>query len=384
MRLKAVIGLADGSYLYGYAYGHYSNEINSTEGEMVFNTAMSGYQEIMTDPSYSGQIIVFTYPHIGNVGINKEDYESKRAQAAGFVIRDISPIFSNWRAEYSLEDFLNKNKILAITGIDTRMLTRKLRDKGCQNCCILSFTEGNEELAAQAAIEKARQLPAIDSNNLAQISSCGSVSNWQEDLGNWDHTVKDKSIALHIIVYDCGVKYNILRTFKEHNVKVTLVPYESKVESLIKQHQPDGVLFSNGPGDPKTCEKAINDIKYFLEQKIPLLGICLGHQLLGIACGAKTQKMKFGHHGANHPVKREKDNSLAISSQNHNFTLEESSLAANIKVTHRSLFDNSIQGIELIDKPAIGFQGHPEANPGPHDMNDIFIDFIKLMKKYSS
>ncbi len=424
MRRRAVIGLADGTHLCGYSYG-YCPEINTpdipppaantsaapaatpahtppthtgyTGGELVFNTSMCGYQEIMTDPSYSGQIITFTCPHIGNVGINDEDYESANIHAAGLVFRNISPLYSNYRATRSFEEFLIKNKCAAITNVDTRLLTRKLRDHGCQNSCIISFEGGDEEesKAAQQAIEQARRMPAIGSNNLAQLASCGDTQLWQEDLGDWSHSESgnhseknsgnhsehNSPPPLHILVYDCGVKRNILRLLKEQGCKVTLVPYDCKAQDLINQHQVDGVLISNGPGDPETCEKIIQDIKFFLQQNIPLLGICLGHQLLGIAVNAKSQKMKFGHHGANHPVRREKDNTVAITSQNHNFTLDEASLPSNIRVTHRSLFDNSIQGIELTDKPAIGFQGHPEASPGPHDITEIFTSFIQLINQ---
>ena len=451
MRRRAVIGLADGTHLCGYSYG-YCPDINAPDippqggntqggntqganaprtkartkanvppahtpptyigGELVFNTSMCGYQEIMTDPSYSGQIITFTCPHIGNVGVNDEDYESTRIHAAGLVFRNVSPLYSNYRATRSFEEFLIKNKCAAITNVDTRLLTRKLRDHGCQNSCIISFEGGDEEesKAAQQAIEQARRMPAIGSNNLAQLASCGDTQLWQEDLGDWSHSESENNSeknsehnsespsmesppmesppmespsmeSPHILVYDCGVKSNILRLLKEQGCKVTLVPYDCKAQDLINQHQADGVLISNGPGDPETCKKVIQDIKFFLQQSIPLLGICLGQQLLGIAVNAKSQKMKFGHHGANHPVRREKDNTVAITSQNHNFTLDEASLPSNIRVTHRSLFDNSIQGIELTDKPAIGFQGHPEASPGPHDITEVFTSFIQLIKQ---
>ena len=399
MRRRAVIGLADGTHLCGYSYG-YCPDINTpvantpaspahTGGELVFNTSMCGYQEIMTDPSYSGQIITFTCPHIGNVGVNDEDYESANIHAAGLVFRNISPLYSNYRATRSFEEFLIKNKCAAITNVDTRLLTRKLRDHGCQSSCIISFEGGDEEesKAAQQAIEQARRMPAIGSNNLAQLASCGDTQLWQEDLGDWSHSESGNHSGNHseppphILVYDCGVKRNILRLLKEQGCKVTLVPYDCNAQDLINQHQVDGVLISNGPGDPETCEKIIQDIKFFLQQNIPLLGICLGQQLLGIAVNAKSQKMKFGHHGANHPVRREKDSTVAITSQNHNFTLDEASLPSNIRVTHRSLFDNSIQGIELTDKPAIGFQGHPEASPGPHDITEVFTSFIQLINQ---
>lgn len=387
---RAIIGLADGSYLTGYAYG--SHVIG--KGELVFNTSMSGYQEIITDPSYGGQIITFTYPHIGNVGINAEDYESKPVRTAGVVLRDISPVYSNYRAEHSLEEFLEKYKCPAITSLDTRMLTRKLRDSGCQNSCIISFTGGTEaeKEAATEAIKLAQEMPSISSSNLAAISSISKEQKWQQgthpDFSSFAPTnskqvkVKTKS-SPRVVVYDCGLKHNIARMITEKGAKVELLPYSSDANKILAS-KPDGIVISNGPGDPNSCTKVIEDIKSFIAAGIPMLGICLGQQLIGLASGAKIIKLKFGHHGANHPVRRLKDNSVAITSQNHNYSLDDESLPSSIEVTHRSLFDDTIQGIKLKNKPVIAFQGHPEASPGPHDIADVFTDFVLLIRDAQS
>lgn len=380
---RAVLALADASYFIGYSYGSKS----TGTGELVFNTSMSGYQEIITDPSYAGQIITFTYPHIGNVGVNPDDCEANKTLAAGVVMRDPSPIFSNYRAKESLDEFLDRSNCPAIYGIDTRMLTRKLRDQGCQNSCILSYADKKgEQQAIKQAIQAAQQMPPIGDSNLAELASCAKQMEWNDklldDFNNFSSQATTKSSAKQaptIFVYDCGVKHNIVRIIKQQGAKVILIPYKSKAEKIIAA-KPDGVLISNGPGDPETCAKIIDDLKLFMEKKIPLLGICLGQQLLGLACGAKIKKMKFGHHGANHPVKRMADNTVAITSQNHNYTLDDARLPNNIKVTHRSLFDDSIQGISLTDKPVMAFQGHPEASPGPHDIGDVFSDFLKMVK----
>lgn len=384
---RAVLALADGTHFLGYSYG--SSSLG--KGELVFNTSMSGYQEIITDPSYAGQIITFTYPHIGNVGVNPDDCEANKTLAAGVVLRDPSPVFSNYRAQESLDDFLDRNDCPAIYGIDTRMLTRKLRDQGCQNSCIISYgdSQQQEKQAIAMAIQEAQQMPAIGSSNLAEIASCAKQTEWLDALlpefNNLDNASDNNSAKQAnnhptIFVYDCGLKHNIVRIIKQQGAKVVLVPYSSQATKIIAA-KPDGILISNGPGDPETCGKIISDIQLFMAENIPLLGICLGQQLLGIACGAKIKKMKFGHHGANHPVKREADNTVAITSQNHNYTLDDDGLPSNIEVTHRSLFDDSIQGIKLKNKPIMAFQGHPEASPGPHDIVDIFTDFLKMARE---
>ena len=384
---RAVLGLADGSHLLGYSYG----SPKTGGGELVFNTSMTGYQEIISDPSYAGQVITFTYPHIGNVGVNSHDYESTPVRAAGVVLRDTSPIFSNYRAEKSLAEFLEKHECPAISNLDTRMLTRKLRDEGCLNSCILSFEGGEKEekYAVAEAIKIAKEMPPIGDKNLAELSSRKKEQEWQ------DKTIAEfsqlpvkvtqdakKNSNLRILVYDCGIKNNIARLLKEHGGQVSLLPYGEDAAKVIAK-KPHGIVISNGPGDPLACGKMIKDIQSFSEAGIPILGICLGQQLIGLANGAKIAKMKFGHHGANHPVKKEADNLVMITSQNHNYTLDDKNLPQNIEVTHRSLFDGSIQGIKIKGKPIIAFQGHPEASPGPHDAVDMFGDFIELAQKYS-
>ena len=382
IRRRAVLGLSDGSYFWGYSYG--SDAIG--KGELVFNTSMTGYQEIITDPSYAGQIITFTYPHIGNVGINQDDYESRTVRAAGVVLRDVSPVHSNYRAKNSLDDFLKKNRCPAISGIDTRMLTRKLRDTGCQNSCILSFDGGAkaEAEAVAKAITEARKMKEIGASNLAELSSCVKAQEWTEEPLSDFNELPDRASNKNnknpptVVIYDCGVKNNIARIIKAHGAKTILVPYSSKAKNIIEA-KPQGILISNGPGDPETCTKTVEDIKEFMKAGIPLLGICLGQQLIGLANGAQITKLKFGHHGANHPVLRQKDGSVAITSQNHNYIIDEDSLPDNIQITHRSLFDNSIQGIKVKGKPVMAFQGHPEASPGPHDIVDVFADFMKIV-----
>lgn len=373
---KAVLGLADGLYLFGDAYG----KIKATAGELVFNTAMTGYQEIITDPSYLGQIIVFTYPHIGNTGINDEDDESARIHAAGLALRNISPVISNWRARRSLEHFLNARNCAGISGLDTRLVTRHLRDHGCQNAAIIPFRKPSEaRRAAKQAIAKARSHPSIKETNLARL-----VSGQGEELLAAGSSTSPAQSPLSILVYDCGIKHNIMRSLARRNCRLIPAQMNMPAADLIKTHAPDGILVSNGPGDPAACTEAIANIRVFLRHRIPLFGICLGHQLLGLACGMEAVKMKFGHHGANHPVQDLKNGIILISSQNHNFTLNADERPANIRITHRSLFDNTVQGIELVDGPAFSFQGHPEASPGPHDGNYLFDKFTQMAQQYAS
>ena len=378
----AVLALADGNHFWGRSYGY----DKTAAGELVFNTAMSGYQEILTDPSYAGQIITFTYPHIGNTGINNEDSESAQIHAAAVVLREPSPIVSNYRAHSSLEEFLYEQKCTAITHIDTRCLTRLLRDKGCQNACIMHCQNKKDKQAVlKKAQEKAAALPPLRNRHWAQTVSSKKVIRWRE--GVWQPKAATKKMPSPfsrkkaspcIAVYDCGVKHNILRLLHNENCKVIRIPMKKRATEILRKYEPAGILISNGPGDPDVCQKSIEDIRFFLSKDIPLFGICLGHQLLGMACRLKTYKMKHGHHGANHPVKDLLSGQVIITSQNHNFAVSEDSLPNNIRITHRSLFDNSIQGIELLHKPAFSFQGHPEASPGPHDISYLFRKFADM------
>ena len=377
------MGLADGLCLFGNCYG----KVKPTVGELVFNTAMTGYQEIITDPSYLGQIIVFTYPHIGNTGINAEDDESLQIHAAGIALRNVSPLASNWRARISLDRFLRDRNCAAISGLDTRLLTRRLRDHGCQNAALIPFRKQSEaQRVAKQAVTKARNHPSIKEANLARL-----VSGQGEDLlasdkpGQSAPTQKTRSTRpLSILVYDCGIKRNIMRALVKRNCRVIPAQMSAAAVSLINTHAPDGILVSNGPGDPAACDEAIANIRVFLKHRIPLFGICLGHQLLGLACGMKTIKMKFGHHGANHPVQDLKNGIILISSQNHNFTLSDDNLPAKLRITHRSLFDDTVQGIELVGGSAFSFQGHPEASPGPHDGDYLFDQFTQMAQQYAS
>lgn len=370
----ALLALADGTVFQGMSIGAQGVSI----GEVVFNTAMTGYQEMLTDPSYHRQLLTLTYPHIGNTGINTEDIEAQKIFAAGLIIRDLSLSVSNWRSEMSLSDYLQSNQIVAIADIDTRKLTRILRDQGSQAGCIMA----GENVDAEIAITHARSFGSMLGMDLAREVSCQTPYIWQE--GAWHLSTGYETVhhkAYHVVVFDYGVKHNILRMLASRGCKVTVLPATSTAEEAL-QYQPDGIFLSNGPGDPEPCTYAIKTIKALLNRSIPMLGICLGHQLLGLAVGAKTSKMKFGHHGANHPVQDCTTGQVFITSQNHNFQLEESSLPYNVKVTHRSLFDQTIQGIRLVDKPAFSFQGHPEASPGPHDIGGIFDEFINLMKAH--
>ena len=371
----AVLALEDGSLFYGKSIG-VSGE---TIGEVVFNTAMTGYQEILTDPSYSRQIVTLTYPHIGNVGTNDGDAEANGVYASGLVIRDQAMIMSNWRGEKSLHDYLVDNKVVAISDIDTRRLTRILRDKGAMGGCIMA----GDNIDDAEVIAKAKAFAGLKGMDLAQEVTTDSGYEWRESVWNLETDQPaevDVEPKFHVVAYDYGVKRNILRMLVERGCRVTVVPAKTPASEVLAMN-PDGVFLSNGPGDPEPCDYAIEAIQQVLETELPVFGICLGHQLLALACGAKTQKMKFGHHGANHPVQDLDTDRVMITSQNHGFAVDEDSLPANLKATHRSLFDGSLQGIHRTDKPAFGFQGHPEASPGPHDIAPVFDHFIELMEK---
>ena len=366
----AILALADGTIFRGYAIG----SRGATSGEVVFNTAMTGYQEILTDPSYCRQIVTLTYPHIGNTGCNDEDFESRANYAAGLVIRDLPLRAENWRMQDTLPDYLKKHGVVAIAGIDTRKLTRILREKGAQAGCIMAI-----EVDEAKAIAEARAFPGLAGMDLAKVVTVDSPYVWSE--GEW--TLKGYQAApeakFHVVAYDFGVKRNILRMLASRGCKVTVVPAQTTAAEVLKLN-PDGVFLSNGPGDPEPCDYAITAIRELLAAGVPTYGICLGHQLLALASGAKTVKMKFGHHGANHPVKDLDTHQVLITSQNHGFAVDADSLPANLRVTHVSLFDGSLQGIARIDVPAFSFQGHPEASPGPRDVAYLFDRFIKLMQ----
>ena len=373
MSKPAILALEDGTVFQGVSIG--SDGV--TAGEVVFNTAMTGYQEILTDPSYCKQIVTLTYPHIGNTGTTPEDEESSQVWAAGLVVRDLPRLASNWRNQEALGDYLRRNNVVAIADIDTRELTRVLREKGAQAGCIMAGS-----IDEQDAIAKAKEFPGLSGMDLAKVVSSTESYQWKE--GSWSleegHKKPEGKAQYKVVAYDFGVKRNILRMLVDRGCDVTVVPAQTTVEEVLKQN-PDGVFLSNGPGDPEPCDYALSAIKTLLEKKIPLFGICLGHQLLGIASGGKTLKMKFGHHGANHPVKDLKTNVVMITSQNHGFAVDEDSLPESVEATHRSLFDGSLQGIAHKDRPAFGFQGHPEASPGPHDVAPLFDQFIQSMQK---
>ncbi len=370
-RTPAILVLKDGTVFRGSAIG----AEGIVAGEVVFNTAMTGYQEILTDPSYCRQIVTLTYPHIGNTGANAEDVESGKVQAAGLVIRDLPLLSSNFRETVTLGDYLKREKIVAIADIDTRKLTRLLRDKGAQDGCIMAG-----RIDEKAALKAAREFPGLVGMDLAKIVSCkgpydADETVWQLGAGYGKHT----ETRFHVVAYDFGVKRNILRMLATRGCKLTVVPAQTPAADVLKL-KPDGVFLSNGPGDPEPCDYAIRAIRDLLDAGVPLFGICLGHQLLGLACGAKTLKMKFGHHGANHPVQDLESKRVMITSQNHGFAVDAATLPANAKVTHVSLFDGSLQGFALTDKPAFCFQGHPEASPGPHDVDYLFDRFVKMME----
>lgn len=366
----AILALADGSLFHGKSIG----VDGQTVGEVVFNTAITGYQEILTDPSYYKQIVTLTYPHIGNTGINSEDEEAAGIFAAGLVIRDLPLLTSNWRSQETLTDYLNRHTIVAIADIDTRHLTRILREKGAQNGCIMA---GN--IDTEKAIQLAQNFAGLKGMDLAQEVSTNTSYIWQEGVWQLGTQSHQSSKNYRVIAYDFGVKRNILRMLAERGCEVTVVPAKTPASEVL-QEKPDGIFLSNGPGDPEPCDYAIDAIRTLLPEKIPTFGICLGHQLLGLASGAKTMKMKFGHHGANHPVQDLATKQVMITSQNHGFAIDEQSLPDNVQATHRSLFDQSLQGIQRTDVPAFSFQGHPEASPGPHDVAPLFDKFIQLMK----
>ena len=368
----AILALEDGTLFRGISIGAEGTAV----GEVVFNTAMTGYQEILTDPSYSRQIITFTYPHIGNVGINEEDNESTRAHCAGMVIRDLSPIASNFRSSLSLEDYLLREGVVAISGIDTRKLTRILRDKGAQNACIATG-----DASPERALELARSFAGLTGMDLAKEVTRDVAASWTE--GSWSLGAgyqKPNNAKYRVTALDFGVKDNILRLLVDRGCEVQVLPAQSGIDAVLAT-QPDGVFLSNGPGDPEPCDYAIAAARELLERNIPLFGICLGHQILGLAAGANTEKMKFGHHGANHPVLDIETGRVMITSQNHGFAISEENLPAHVIATHHSLFDQSLQGIRIAGKPAFSFQGHPEASPGPHDVQPLFDQFIDLMKE---
>jgi carbamoyl-phosphate synthase small subunit len=373
--VTAVLALEDGSVFHGVAIG----DLGSSVGEVVFNTSMTGYQEILTDPSYAKQIITLTYPHIGSTGTNSEDNESDRVWASGLVIRDLPLLASNFRSEQSLSEFLKERKVIAIAEIDTRRLTRLLRDKGALNGCIFASNELNAESTEQA-LAKAKEFSGLKGLDLAKVVSASEPYEWKSSVWSLGSGYgAEPETKFKVVAYDFGVKRNILRMLTERGCEVSVVPAQTPAADVLAL-KPDGIFLSNGPGDPEPCDYAITAIKEFLSSGIPLFGICLGHQLLALACGAKTVKMPLGHHGANHPVQDLKTSKVMITSQNHGFAVDEKSLPKNVIATHKSLFDGTLQGIEHSEVPAFGFQGHPEASPGPHDVAPVFDHFIELMQ----
>ncbi len=377
MRKAALLVLEDGTMFRGDSIG----ADGQTVGEVVFNTAITGYQEILTDPSYSRQIVTLTYPHIGNTGINDEDEESTEIHAAGLIIRNLPLLVSNWRSQKSLDQYLSENGIVAIADIDTRKLTRILREKGAQSGCLIA----GDNIDEAAALAAAQGFPGLKGMDLAKEVTTANPYEWTQ--GSWDleqglpqaHAFSSEELPHHVVAYDYGIKRNILRMLVDRGCRVTVVPAQTPASDVLAL-QPDGIFLSNGPGDPEPCDYAIEAIQQVVDSAIPVFGICLGHQLLSLASGAQTVKMKFGHHGANHPVQDLSSKMVMISSQNHGFAVDETSLPENLEATHRSLFDDSLQGIHRTDKPAFGFQGHPEASPGPHDVAPVFDHFIELME----
>jgi carbamoyl-phosphate synthase small subunit len=375
-RPQALLALADGTVLRGHAIG----ALGHATGEVVFNTSMTGYQEILTDPSYAGQIVTLTYPHVGNVGVNQDDAESRRVFAAGLVIRDLPRLASNWRRAEDLSQYLHDANVVAIADVDTRKLTRILRERGAQNGCVAaagSLTEAD----AEAAVKRAREAPAMTGLDLAKVVTCASPYDWHS--GSWALGAGYRPMGppkFNVVGYDYGTKHNILRLLAQRGCRLTVVPAKTGAREVLAL-APDGIFLSNGPGDPEPCDYAIDAIRELVDRGIPTFGICLGHQLLGLASGARTVKMKFGHHGANHPVLDKDTGQVLITSQNHGFAVDAATLPANVRVTHVSLFDGSLQGIARTDRPAFSFQGHPEASPGPHDLGYLFDRFVRMMER---
>ncbi len=371
MSTPAILALQDGTVFHGISIGAEGQTI----GEVVFNTSMTGYQEILTDPSYCRQIVTLTYPHIGNTGTNSDDMESGKIHASGLIIRDGTLLTSSWRSERSFSDFLQQGNTVAIADIDTRKLTRVIREKGAQSGCIMTG-----ESDAEKAIEHANKFPGIAGMDLAKFVTTNTAYQWCHGttFGRQARILSRRIAPYHVVAYDFGVKRNILRLLSDLDCRLTVVPATASAEEVMALH-PDGIFLSNGPGDPEPCDYAIKAIQSFLSTSIPVFGICLGHQLLALAAGAKTEKMKFGHHGANHPVQDLESGQVMITSQNHGFAVSEATLPDNVVPTHRSLFDGTLQGIALKDKPAFGFQGHPEASPGPHDLLPLFDRFMQMM-----
>jgi carbamoyl-phosphate synthase small subunit len=382
----AILALADGSYFIGKSVG----ADGLISGEVVFNTSMTGYQEILTDPSYTQQIVALTYPHIGNTGTNSEDEESSKCWANGLIIRDLAMLASNWRNQEDLPTYLKRNNVVSIADIDTRRLTRILREKGAQNGCIIAGDNVDQKTAIEAALAGAKAFPGLKGMDLAKEVTTNTIYSWNQ--GTWvnddmqvGYTIQsDINNPYRVVAYDFGIKRNISRMLSSRGCALTIVPADTPASDVIAM-KPDGVFLSNGPGDPEPCDYAITAIKHILaETNLPMFGICLGHQLLSLASGATPVKMKFGHHGANHPVIDIEKQQVLITSQNHGFAIDEQSLPNNLQVTHKSLFDGSLQGVRRTDKPAFGFQGHPEASPGPHDVGYLFDEFIELIKAYKA
>lgn len=384
-RPEAVLALADGTVFVGRSIGAAGQVV----AEVVFNTSMTGYQEILTDPSYTGQIVNLTYPHIGNVGVNREDCESRKVYAEGLVIAALSPVVSNFRSEETLSDYLKGAGVVGISDIDNRLLTQIIREKGAQACCIrVSEGEKLTEAEIAGAVEAAKSYKGMVGQDLAQVVTTEKPYEWTEGVWQFNNETGETSYSnaekvCHIVAYDFGIKTNILRLLADQGLKITVLPAKTPFEEAMK-YSPDGVFFSNGPGDPEPCDYAIKAAQQFLAAKVPFFGICLGHQILGLSLGAKTIKMKCGHHGANHPVVDLKTRHVYITSQNHGFAVDADTLPANARMTHKSLFDGSLQGLEVLDAPAFSFQGHPEASPGPQDIRPLFERFGKMVREHAA